>query len=95
MQIIQVEKSLVMCLNVQIQDAKNQRKQGTSFPLRLVCYFSTPSGFIYLHKFRPRDMEGKYKGLGTSALLSHRIILNAVLLCQNDVALSSALVVSR
>lgn len=38
-------------------------------------------------------MEGKYKGLGTSALLSHRIILNVVLYCQDDVALSSALVV--
>lgn len=92
MKIIQVEKSLVMCQNVKIQDAKNKKNQGTSFPIRLVCYFSTLSGFIYLHKFRPIDTEGKYKGLDTLALLSHRIILNVVLLCQDDVASSSALV---
>lgn len=92
MQIIQVEKSLVMCQNINMEDAKNQGKQGTSFSLRLVCYFSTLPGFTYLHKFRPADMEGQYKDLGTSVLLSHRIILNIVLFCQDDVASSSALV---
>lgn len=34
------EKSLVVCQNLKIQDAKNQTKQGTSLPLRLVCYIS-------------------------------------------------------
>lgn len=82
------EKSLVICQNLEIQDAKNQTKQGTSLPLRLVCYISITTGFIYLYKSRPRDMEGKNKGLGTSVPPSPRMILNIVLFGQNNVVLS-------
>lgn len=57
------EKPLVICQNLKIQDAKTQTKQGTSLCPRLICYISIITGFIYLHKFRPRDTEGKYKGL--------------------------------
>lgn len=85
---IPVEKSVVTCQNFQIQDVKNQTKQGISLSTRLVCYLSVITGFIYLHKFRSRDVEGKYKGVDTLVPLSPRMILNVVVIGQKNIVLA-------
>lgn len=84
------KRSLAVCQNLKIQDAENQTKQGTSLPTRLVCYISITSGFMYMHKIRSRDIEGKHNGLGTAVPPSPRMILY-ILVGQNNIVLSSLL----